>query len=127
MTNAKITLPSEVIEAIEELRTLEFTNAEILMCAVNRTQPHTVTTYTIHEWASANKSHDILMQALVNGYTVVKTPKELVRDYYDRCEESRRHYFSAGNREASQFYAGQEIGVSITLDILGIKLEGVSI
>ncbi|SER88658.1 DUF1642 domain-containing protein [Psychrobacillus sp. OK032] len=124
MSNAKVTLPSEVIEAIEELRTLEFTNAEILMCAVNHTQPHTATTYTLYEWASANKSEDKLMQALVSGYEVEKSPKDKVREYY---EDIRMLPANLGMTTPTIIRAeGAMEGIRETLDILGIKIEGVN-
>ena len=64
------------------------------------------------------------LAALINGYEVEKTPEENVREYYldlkraeDCCEER--------GQSGSQFRQGWQ-SVEETLDILGIKIEGVN-
>lgn len=61
------------------------------------------------EWDSPRHPH-ALMQALVNGYKVEKTPEEKVRELY-RSGETTAHEAKA---------------IKSTLNILGIKIEGVN-
>ncbi|NRF01228.1 hypothetical protein HRF55_10530 [Bacillus subtilis] len=67
-----------------------------------------------------------LAAALVNGYEVEKTPEEKVREYYEKTERTRDERQSAGDIEGKRFHGGVMNGICNTLDLLGIKIEGVN-
>ncbi|MGQ5176985.1 hypothetical protein ACSQ7W_11850 [Bacillus halotolerans] len=67
-----------------------------------------------------------LAAALVNGYEVKKTPEEKVREYYEKTERTRDERQSAGDIEGKRFHGGALVGICTTLELLGIKIEGVN-
>lgn len=56
----------------------------------------------------------------------VPTQEEKIREYYARCQTTATIAEYNGNEVRAQHYSGMAIGASITLDILGIKIEGVN-
>lgn len=125
MNNAKVTVTKEVAEAIEVVKAkYGIYGALVQVEGAIYSEPE----ITVKRWVteSDNMSYDILAEMLVNGYTVEKSPEEKVREYYDRCIENRRLARSGGRGYAEENHDGQAIGASITLDILGIKIEGVN-
>ncbi len=72
MPHEKQTLPIEVVNAINELRALEFTDADILLCAVSSTRPHTPTTLLLHKYAMSNGELETLIGALADERSVLK-------------------------------------------------------
>ncbi|MCY8348063.1 hypothetical protein MOC74_21910 [Bacillus haynesii] len=67
-----------------------------------------------NEYTPLNSLHTIILAAaLINGYEVEKTPEEKVREYYESYGGSP----SAMERKEA---------VQDTLDLLGIKIEGVN-
>jgi len=126
MNNAKVTVTKEVAEAIEDSRGLRMSNFNIMRQAHGAVVSPTYLTLKRWAFGGGGGSSDLLMQALVNGYTVSKTPEEKVREYYDRCREKRDQAEMDDRSFAAEHLDGQAIGASITLDILGIKIEGVN-
>jgi hypothetical protein len=55
-------------------------------------------------------------EAVVHGYVAEKSPEEKVREYYEGYETLER----------ADLYAGIREGVRQTLNLLGIKIEGVN-
>lgn len=124
MTNAKVKLPREVAEAIEYLRTITQSNHELIrVVEFEMTNPIAV---IVRKWAFETKSPDWLMQALVSGYEIEKTPEEKVLQYYEGIREkafrSDMQLYSAGYNT----YWRQADVVKETLDLLDIKIEGVN-
>lgn len=121
MTNAKVTLPREVAEAIEKLRSITWTDYGMLSAV--RNAPENPNAVTVSEWAfgEGSGSPDLLMRALVNGYEVEKTPEEKVREYYDRYNPEY-----ATTLFTEELFTGRRQGVYNTLDLLGIKIEGIN-
>lgn len=126
MNNAKVTVTKEVAEAIGELRKDGISNFHIMRLAYEAVVNPTY--LTIRHWSfnGGGGSPDLLIQALVNGYTVEKSPEEKVREYYDRCREKRGQAEMDDRSFAAEHLDGQAVGVSVTLDILGIKISGVN-
>ena len=117
MTN-KVMLPREVAEAIEIMRAEGSSNFNILKQAQGAVVREVY--LVLRKWAfdeGREGTPDLLMQALVNGYTVERTPEDGVRKFYLRMKlESMRN----------EDYDGQLYAVEKTLDLLGIKIEGVN-
>ncbi|MEC1625494.1 hypothetical protein P9E08_08885 [Bacillus mojavensis] len=65
-----------------------------------------------------------LAAALVNGYEVEKTPEERVREYYYDLRRAEDRLEERGE-SGSQFRQGWQ-SVGETLNLLGIKIEGVN-
>ncbi|QHZ45847.1 hypothetical protein [Bacillus sp. NSP9.1] len=64
-----------------------------------------------------------LAAALINGYEVEKTPEEKVREWFEEEREIGDEYYNRGEEHRSQDVVQTIID---TLDILGIKIEGVN-
>lgn len=134
MNNAKVTVTMEVAEAIEVLRSsvgghnlneygiITYLGDE----AQRRAYPELNVLYSHYLGEGAIGFPLDLMQALVNGYTVEKSPEDKVREYYDRCHANMRLCYATNRVNDAHLNNGQAIGASITLDILGIKIEGVN-
>lgn len=126
MTNAKVNVTKEVAEAIESYENFagdEWQDALIYDVARARLG-HTSGLTAI----SISEAYTLLQLAeiLTNGYTVEKSPEDKVREYYDRCRANRDQAYSNGLTFRAERYGGQAIGVSITLDILGISISEVN-
>ncbi|MED4579097.1 hypothetical protein P9480_10075 [Bacillus atrophaeus] len=67
-----------------------------------------------------------LAAALVNGYEIEATPEEKVREYYEGTQRTRDERYAAGDLEGKRYHTGVSTGIIITLNILGIKIEGVN-
>ncbi|MEZ3605418.1 hypothetical protein OB894_01300 [Bacillus subtilis] len=67
-----------------------------------------------------------LAAALVNGYEVEKTPEEKLREYFEETKRTRDGRHLAGDIEGKRFHGGALVGICNTLELLGIKIEGVN-
>lgn len=67
-----------------------------------------------------------LAAALVNGYEVEKTPEEKLREYFEETKRTRDERHLAGDTEGKRFHGGALVGICNTLELLGIKIEGVN-
>lgn len=132
MNNAKVTLTKEVAEAIESIKSVPNRQAYNIHVIFGNALNTPESPYgTIRRWIGRNDNEGVdgipcYFQALVNGYTVEKTPEDKVREYYDRCREKRDQAEMDDRSFAAEHLDGQAIGASITLDILGIKISGVN-
>ncbi|ATO08506.1 hypothetical protein ACJGE4_15605 [Bacillus velezensis] len=64
-----------------------------------------------------------LAAALLNGYEVEATPEDRVREYYDELQEKQR---TSQSRGVTFSLECEREGVINTLNLLGIKIEGVN-
>lgn len=119
MNNAKVTVTKEVAEALA-------------IHAKSGVSVRTMLRHNVHGdlygvYAPLQTMHvEELAKALLIGYTVEKSPEDKVREYYDRCKSTYTYTSCGGSMVAASFKNGQMVGASITLDILGIKIEGVN-
>lgn len=124
---SKVTLPKEVAEAIEIIRGCGWSNYYIVASTdkpLKDSRPCYEEIEVIRRWAVEGNS-DKLLEALVNGYEVEKSPEEELREYYDECV-----YF---NRDADYLpeeirnrYGAKVVSINTTLSILGITIEGIN-
>ncbi|MBM7600490.1 hypothetical protein JOC34_002881 [Virgibacillus halotolerans] len=113
-------------EAILQLRRECVGNYRI----INRVQcaAETGPALTLKAWAfysSSKGTPDKLMQALVNGYEVERTPHDQLREYYESNSAWVEDPGSYVPTERQRFI-GRNQGVLKTLKILGITVEGVN-
>lgn len=115
MNNAKVTVTKEVAEALEELREEGMSDFNIMRQAHEAVVNPTY--LTIQRWAfigTGGGTPGLLMQALVNGYTVEKTPEDIIKEKYE--ELSDYEPIDRACKDSFRF----------VLDKLGIKIEGVN-
>lgn len=120
----KVTIPKEIAEAIEKTRRDYKSNYVILhQVRGSLVTPHHL---TLKHWAfdiRGEGSPDLLMEALVNGYEIERTPHEELREYYEVIHEDiERNDYGLGLYRAE----GAAEGVLKTLNILGITVEGIN-
>lgn len=130
MTSAKVTVTKEVAEAIQTYLS-DFpgkrTDEEMRGILVAEHCGQDWRNYETGQYIALNNITTFeLMNALVNGYTVEKSPEDKVREYYDRCHANLKEAEINGRTHRASNFDGQATGVSITLDILGIKISGVN-
>jgi DNA integrity scanning protein DisA with diadenylate cyclase activity len=118
--NNKIIVPKQVANAIAHYVALADTKTEalqdILRLGYEAERSEIILRHFEHDY-------DELMEALICGYEVEKTPEEKVREYYDyleKCYNGNLH-----NKEASKYHLAL-VTVRRTLNDLGIKISGVN-
>jgi DNA integrity scanning protein DisA with diadenylate cyclase activity len=120
MNANKITVPANVANAIAHYVALADTKTEalqdILRLGYEAERSEIILRHFEHDY-------DELMEALICGYEVEKTPEDHVRQYYERLGELRD---MAKKNEDEYYFAGQRFAVDMTLDLLGIKIAGVN-
>ena len=106
MNNAKITVPANVATAIRFFTDLADTKheafADILSLGYESERSQLILCHF-------DGNYDLLMEALICGYEVEKSPEEKVREYYNVLITANPKY-----------------AVQHTLDLLGIKVKGVN-
>lgn len=127
MDNNKVTLPRDVAEAIEYFREKGHTDAYIVSRSV-------VGGVGGHEISLVNFDKDALMSALVNSCTIEQTPEEKVREYFGNAKNEYTHltpHYDADECDIEiamryKYSLGKAVAIKKTLDLLGIKIEGVN-
>jgi hypothetical protein len=119
MNNEKITVPANVANAI----------AHYVNLADNKTQAFTDILSLGYEAERSeiilrhfDQDYDELMQALICGYEVEKSPEDLVRDFYNA---TKMRLDEVSELEADYYY-GIKKGIEYTLGFLGIKITEVN-
>jgi uncharacterized protein (UPF0297 family) len=116
----KVKLPREVAEALDSLREKGYSNFTILSYVINEKYiahlPEITTIVKAYE--RDDFSFDKLLNALVNGYEIEKSPEEKVREYYESLDKRPLCSEAYGWHEAK--------AIKKTLDLLGIKIPGVN-
>jgi hypothetical protein len=113
----KVVIPREVAEAIESERRLGAKNDGLLRLIAQDDPIHYErNSRLLMEFAGKNP--ETYARAIINGYTVEKTPEEKVREYFRSHETC--------TPELVDRYIGICKGVVDTLNLLGIKIEGVN-
>jgi hypothetical protein len=117
MNANKVTLPREVAEAIAYYKS-EGIDAKEIMRLITSDSGHTLYDADIDALIIyGRKNFDSVLEALVNGYEVEKSQEEKVRDYYLKIKD-----VSNGD----DIYDAQAYAIENTLELLGIKIEGVN-
>jgi DNA integrity scanning protein DisA with diadenylate cyclase activity len=125
MNASKIVLPKEVAAAIAHYVSLADTKTEALTDILSMGYEATRSEIILRHF---DGNQDELMQALICGYEVEKSPEEKVREFYTEIQENRetlRGYIGFDSR-AMERYIVMGITVKKTLDLLGIKIDGVN-
>ena len=132
MSNEKVTLPREVAEEIRKARIHFRRDAGIVMNLRSHYRLMKLSRIFdngTHKEDGGGLEVDLLMRALVNGYEVEKSPEEKVREFYKKAMRDAVDTEHSGSLEfsgSSRVAVGQANGISRTLDLLGIKIEGVN-
>jgi hypothetical protein len=129
----KVVIARELAADIESLRSLGrsdryFLDVRNFITEANRPSfPQNIPGGVIAAFLSENIMDNLPLytKVIVNGYTVKQTPEEKVREYYDslRVDLRRARGFCANTVEE----VSREIsGITKTLDLLGISIEGIN-
>ncbi|MEI2356118.1 hypothetical protein [Mesobacillus zeae] len=118
--NAKITVPAEVAEALGLYVGATKSKTEAFMSIRNDGD--------IYKQSSVIRSYfksniDGILEALVNGYTVEQTPEEKVREYWSKLMSDR---YNVNDEHHLDKLSAEIHGIIKTLNLLGIKIEGVN-
>jgi hypothetical protein len=120
-----VTLPREVAEAIEKLRRLGKDNRSIIGAANG--EVFGPNSDIVWKFASADSGNfELLLSALVNDYTVEQTPEDRLREYYSELKRSECRFFSHPHNHGCPPATNRMDAIKTTLNILGIKIEGVN-
>lgn len=123
MTNAKVKVSKEVAEAIEDVRSVNYTDFQIIQDIVedeDKTAYGTKMPVLIKFAKYSTENQQTLFLALANGYEVEKTPEEMVAEHY---RSRQRMYDKFGNDED---YGAME-GIEFVAKAYGLKIEGVNV
>jgi hypothetical protein len=114
MNVSKIVLPSAVAEAIRYYTDLADTKSEAFTDILSMGFEGERSEIILRHF---DGNHDELMEALICGYEVEKSPEEQVREYYEtHCRF----------KTLTPHQAGIAVGICATLKRLGITIEGVN-
>lgn len=120
MDKNKVTLPPAAAQVIERYRSEGFSNATILQRYFDG---------GIDESDAAILAVDaeVLMSALVSGYTDTDSPENEIRQYLADIKRLADDAHSNADHEAESEYLAEFNGAFVVLNILGIKIEGVNV
>jgi DNA integrity scanning protein DisA with diadenylate cyclase activity len=122
--NAKITVPKEVAAAIRFFTDLADSKSEAFTDILSMGFEGTNSEIILRHF---DGNHDELMEALICGYEVEKTPEEKVRQFYTEVKQNRESFSSLASTHMLDKYYAMEYAIKETLNLLGIKIEGVNI
>ncbi len=122
----KVVLPKEVAESLKAFVDVGFSKWQIVN-VVDEPGDYTriIEKDRLHDQSRTLKTYMIsgnseaLLSALVNGYEVEQSPEDKLREYYDNLQE-------AHNIRCLDSYGHTLVGVTETLRILGITIEGIN-
>lgn len=118
-TPAKPVLPKDVADEIERMRYNGEVTEFIVCCAFPG-----YCNDIIHGYA---KDHfDEFLAALINGYTIAKSPEDHVYDYIARLKELEKEAHEKADHDSESEFLSERHGAEMTLNILGITIEGVN-
>jgi hypothetical protein len=126
MTNVKPTLPREVANAIESLRNEGRDNYSIIRIIFGTPKSQLETDIQSFAYEISDKKNvDLLMSALINGYEVEQSPEDKLREYYADIIDIQERYKGI---DTTAWACCNEKLVSVrrTLNILGIKIDGIN-
>ncbi|MDF1511155.1 hypothetical protein PZE06_23780 [Robertmurraya sp. DFI.2.37] len=125
----KVTLPREVAEVLGAVKT-EYSLFNIIESlryyGKGRKSISDSRLEKLHDWCEEDettKREDLIITALVNGYEIEQSPEDKLRELFDMSKYRRSMLPDPLDRA---LYRGQVIGIIKTLNILGIKIEGIN-
>lgn len=121
----KVKLPKEVAEAIQIQRNKEgYTNYGMIQLWERMKYPeHLNDNLKIMKSYFKDRPADLYVEVIVNGYEVEQTPGDKVKAQFDEWQQM--HYNSTKFEDRVQLTERMN-GMLKTLDIFGIKIEGVN-
>ncbi|WP_162927807.1 DUF1642 domain-containing protein [Bacillus sp. Y1] len=117
----KIVIPKEIADAVESLKSRNYDDKSLIIFLTQQVfsgdhDLEVLVKYTHDTTWKVNDNFMLLISALINGYNVEQTPEDKLREFYlDRRKSSE-----------GSLYWTQADAVEITLDLLGIKIEGIN-
>lgn len=123
-----IILPRKVADSVKHYRDAGCTNSNIMARVITMNFYNEPFADELYEWANKGrgKNREKLMEALVNGYEVEKTPEEKILDYYHEQYMYFQAYSLERDRGKAMVYDAKIDGIKNTLNMLGIEIEGIN-
>ena len=122
MNASKITVPQSVATAIRYYTDLHETKheafANILQLGYESEKSEAILRHF-------DGDYDLLMEALICGYQVERSPEEKVRELYDALVSGRNEYYGVSVTMHARYDLAVQ-SVRKALGFLGIKIEGVN-
>ena len=131
MTNEKVVVTKEVAEAIEFLRNKETYNTDAKLI-IGHAETLINAAGTRNNWGGSKVSvlnevsMDTFARAILNGYTVEKSPEEEVREYFTEIKRLAERAGKEAEYNAKSEFQSEMLGVVTALNKLGIKIGGVN-
>ena len=124
MEQVKIKLPKEVASSMKFfIDDCQFSKYAMMRIFLNGSKSdHCIDGACLENYAVEN--YEVLLQALVNGYEVEETPEDKVREYFTKTL-SKANSLELSDLN-SKFFAGEYKGITNTLFLLNIKIEGIN-
>jgi hypothetical protein len=121
MNGSKIVLPKNVAAAIAHYVNLADTKTEALTDILSMGYEAERSEIILRHF---DGNHDELMQALICGYEVEKSPEDKIRAYWKEIMTGweDRH----GNKDWERYYEGSHDALITVLGILGHRIDGVN-
>ncbi|EGI2114740.1 hypothetical protein FH832_002802 [Listeria monocytogenes] len=122
----KITIPKEIHSDIEQARAGGHSNYHIFINTYEsdaNSGYFTLIRYYFEDTYGEEKGYEVLMNVLVNGYEVKQDPHEKIKANYNQLL-GRLRAPSVTTREDQEIRARID-EMTLTLEILGINIEGV--
>jgi hypothetical protein len=120
MNASKIVVPSAVAEAIRHYTDLADSKTEAFTDILSMGYEAERSEIILRHF---DGNHDELMEALICGYEVEKTPEENVREYWKGV---MTRWSLDNNDPMERYYEGSHDAIITVLGILGIKIPGVN-
>lgn len=123
MINAKVKVSKEVAEAIDDVRSVNYTDFEIIRDIVEdkgKTAYGTKMPVLIKFAKYSTENQQTLILALVNGYEIEQTPAAKVAEQYRNLSELFKKFGYERDLAAMQ-------GIEFVAEAYGLKIEGVDV
>ncbi|MDF1510706.1 DUF1642 domain-containing protein [Robertmurraya sp. DFI.2.37] len=127
----KVTLPREVADVLGAVKT-EYSLFNIIESlryyGKGRKSIPDSRLEKLHDWCEEDETterEDLIITALVNGYEIEQSPEDKLREYYEGANFLRYDASDLAPTERQRMI-GKQMGVRRTLNILGIKIEGIN-
>jgi DNA integrity scanning protein DisA with diadenylate cyclase activity len=121
MNASKIVVPPAVAEAIRHYTCLADTKTEAFTDILSLGYEAERSEIILRHF---DGNHDELMEALICGYEVEKSPEEKVADYYGGLTDVWNE--PSTDQETRELAGYEATGIIKTLDLLGVTIAGVN-
>lgn len=118
----KVVVPKYVAEVIENLQGWGFGSYKCFKTIKDAIHNPNLVKVKVWAFHQGGGSPDKLMEAIVNGCEIEKSPEEKLREFYESNVTASMYFDS----DSFHFSKGIDLGVKTTLLTYGITIEGIN-